>query len=110
MLRRSPINRSSFRRGLELLEKLGLAEDADFARQNGIHLLDGKGLLALIEKRTPEQQQALLAVAFEGDYARPTCASCGVKMVERTNRQTGSPFWGCTNYPRCKSKIAISRQ
>ena len=83
---------------------------ADFARQNGIHLLDGKGLLALIEKRTPEQQQALLAVAFEGDYARPTCASCGVKMVERTNRQTGSPFWGCTNYPRCKSKIAISRQ
>lgn len=82
----------------------------EFAKRNGIHLLDGKGLLALIAKRTPEQQQALLAVAFEGDYARPTCASCGIKMVERTNRQTGSPFWGCTNYPRCKSKIAISRQ
>ena len=82
----------------------------DFARQNGIHLLDGKGLLALIGQRTPEQQQALLAVAFEGDYARPTCASCGIKMVERANRQTGSPFWGCTNYPRCKSKIAMSRQ
>lgn len=81
-----------------------------FAKQNGIHLLDGKGLLALIAKRTPEQQQALLAVAFEGDYARPTCASCGVKMVERANRQTGSRFWGCTNYPRCKSKIAMARQ
>lgn len=80
-----------------------------FAKQNGIHMLDGKGLLALIAQRTPEQQKALLEVAFEGDYARPTCASCGIKMVERSNRQTGSPFWGCTNYPRCKSKIAMSR-
>lgn len=80
----------------------------DFARRNGIHLLDGRGLLALIAQRTPEQQQALLTVAFEGDYARPTCASCGIKMVERTNRQTGSRFWGCTNYPRCKSKIAMA--
>lgn len=83
---------------------------ADFARQNGIHLLDGKGLLALIEKRTPEQQQALLAVAFEGDYARPTCASCGVKMVERTNRQTDSPFWGCSSRPRCRSTLPMARK
>ncbi|MES2840432.1 MAG: restriction endonuclease [Pseudomonadota bacterium] len=81
-----------------------------FGKSNGIHLLDGAGLLKQIAQRTPEQQQALLAVAFEGDYARPTCASCGTKMVERTPAKGGSAFWGCKNYPRCRSKLAMSRR
>lgn len=76
-----------------------------FAKSNGIHLLDGAGLLGLIGQRTPDQQQALLAVAFEGDHARPTCASCGEKMVERQPKKGGSPFWGCTNYPRCRGTL-----
>ena len=78
-----------------------------FAKDNGINTLDGKALLALIAKRTPEQQQALLAVAFEGEYWRPTCASCGIKMVERTPAKGGANFWGCTNYPRCKSRLPM---
>lgn len=86
------------------------ADAVAFAKRNGIHLLDGTGLLKLIATRTPEQQQALLDVAFEGDYARPTCASCGIKMVERTKRKTGTPFWGCSNYPRCHSQFARARQ
>lgn len=85
------------------------ADATAFARSNGIHLLDGSGLLKLIAQRTPEQQQALLAVAFEGDYARPTCASCGTKMVERTPSKGGADFWGCKNYPRCKSRLPMAR-
>lgn len=81
-----------------------------FAKRNGIHALDGAGLLKLIATRTPEQQQALLAVAFEGDYARPTCASCGIKMVERTGTRTGASFWGCANYPRCRTQLPMARQ
>lgn len=81
---------------------------ADFARSNGIHLLDGRGLLKLIAERTPEQQQALLAVALEGDYGRPTCASCGIKMVRRTPSKGGADFWGCTNYPRCHSRLHMA--
>lgn len=81
-----------------------------FAKSNGIHLLDRVGLLKLIAQRTPEQQQALLAVAYEGDYARPTCASCGTKMVERTPSKGGSAFWGCANFPRCRSKIAMAQR
>ena len=42
--------------------------------------MDGARLLELIATRTPEQQKAVLAVAFEGEYWIPTCASCGVKM------------------------------
>lgn len=79
-----------------------------FAKDNGINALDGNGLLALIAKRTPEQQQALLDVAYEGEYWRPTCASCGIKMLERTPAKGGAQFWGCSNYPRCKSRLPMA--
>ena len=76
-----------------------------FARANSIHTLDGAGLLQLISRRTPAQQQELLQVAYEGEYWRPTCASCGTKMVERSRSSDGGLFWGCTNYPRCKRTL-----
>jgi restriction system protein len=78
-----------------------------FARDNSINLLDVDGLLGLIKRRTPEQQQALLAVATDGDYWRPTCVNCGDKMVDRTPRKGGSGFWGCVNYPRCKTTMPM---
>ena len=79
-----------------------------FANANGINALDGAGLLQLIAKRTPQQQQALLSVAFAGDYGRPTCASCGDKMAERTPSKGGAKFWGCSNYPRCRSRLPMA--
>lgn len=78
-----------------------------FARDNGVNLLDADALLALIAQRTPEQQLDLLALAHEGDYSRPTCASCGIKLVERTSSKGGSKFWGCTNFPRCRMTLPI---
>jgi restriction system protein len=83
------------------------ADAQQFAKANGINAMDGPALLGLIAKRTPEQQQALLAVAFEGEYWRPTCASCGIKLVERLPAKGGSTFWGCSNYPRCKSRLPM---
>jgi restriction system protein len=70
-------------------------------------LLDVDGLLALIGKRTAEQQDALLKVAMQGEYWRPTCVNCGDKMVDRTPRKGGSGFWGCVNYPRCKTTMPM---
>lgn len=84
------------------------ADAQQFAKDNGINALDGKGLLVLIAKRTPGQQQELLDVAYEGEYWRPTCASCGIKLVERTPAKGGAHFWGCSNYPRCKSKLPMA--
>ena len=75
-----------------------------FAKANGIQTQDGAALLKLIGQRTPEEQAALLAVAYEGEYWRPTCASCGTKMVERTSSKDARGFWGCANYPRCRGK------
>ena len=83
------------------------AEATAFAKANGINALDGKGLLALIAKRSPEQQKALLDVAYEGEYWRPTCASCGTKLVERTPTKGGHRFWGCSDYPKCKSTLPM---
>lgn len=77
-----------------------------FARDNGINAQDGNGLLALIEQRTPRQQADLLAVALDGEYWRPTCPSCNVKMVLRPGR-AGNPFWGCPHYPHCKSTLPV---
>lgn len=83
------------------------AEAQSFARANRIHTLDGQGLLKLIAQRSAEEQSRLLAIAFEGEYWRPTCASCGIKLVERKPRNGGRPFWGCRNYPRCKSTLPM---
>jgi restriction system protein len=80
------------------------ADAAAFAKANGIHAQDGAALLKVIGQRTPEQQAALLAVAYEGEYWRPTCASCGTKMVERSSTKSEGNFWGCANYPKCRGR------
>lgn len=83
------------------------ADAVAFARENGINLLDVSGLMKLISQRTPEQQAALLAVALEGEYWRPTCVNCGTKLVERTPRNGGAKFWGCPTYPKCKTTMPM---
>lgn len=83
------------------------ADALEFAKAHGINAQDGAGLLKLIAQRTPEQQARLLEVAYEGEYWKPTCASCGVKMTERTPKNGGAAFWGCVNFPRCKRTLAM---
>ena len=78
-----------------------------FAQGAGINLLDVTRLLELIVKRTAEQQAELLTVALDGEYWRPTCVNCGTKMVSRQPRSGGSLFWGCSNYPRCKTTLPM---
>jgi len=95
------------KRGTYATSSTFTADALRFAKDNGISALDGAGLLALIAKRTPEQQQALLATAYEGDYWKPTCASCGVKMVAREPKKGGNGFWGCPRYPRCRSTLPL---
>lgn len=79
-----------------------------FAQECGINLLDVNGLLGLIAKRTAAEQATLLAVAQEGEYWRPTCVNCGVKMLHREPRGGGgTAFWGCANFPRCRTRMPM---
>ena len=43
-------------------------EALQFAKENGIDAVDGRGLLRRIQTRTRQRQQALLAVAFSGQH------------------------------------------
>jgi len=84
-------------------------EAKEFAGGKTLHLIDGNDLLAKIQSLTQEQQQALLKTATTGDFTTPTCPSCGVKMTTRISKSDGKPFWGCSNYPRCKSTLRVAR-
>jgi len=76
-----------------------------FCAANPMQLLDGPGFVKKIQELSPESQTELLNFALEGDYSTPSCASCGIKMVKRNSKHGN--FWGCRNYPRCKSKLGI---
>jgi restriction system protein len=64
-----------------------------------IVLVDGRVLLAMIQRLDEDQQARLLAEATAGDYRTPTCPMCGQKM----QRATGShgDYWGCARHPHC---------
>ena len=84
----------------------GFTDEArTFAADNGITLLDGKLILAMLERLPDEGQRALLAFATEGDWTTPTCPSCGVKMVARDSSR--GRFWGCAQYPKCRAKLPM---
>ena len=41
----------------------------------------------------------------------PTCPNCGAQMVLRTaqkGKNVGEKFWGCPNYPKCKTIIKLT--
>lgn len=69
-----------------------------------LFLIDGEKFISMILKLPEEKIAQLLEFATDGDYTTPTCASCGVKMVWRTKGN----FWGCKNYPRCKSTLRVA--
>ena len=81
-----------------------------FAKSNRVNALDRERLLGLIAGRSPNQQQALLATAYEGEYWKPTCVKCGVKMVLREKKDGSSSFWGCANYgqTKCNSMMKVA--
>ena len=84
----------------------GFHPDAEtFARTNRIFPMDGNALLEGMLKRPLQEQLHLLSVATAGEYMTPTCASCGIKMVQRKRKADQSEFWGCVNYPQCKTVL-----
>ncbi len=87
----------------------GFTDDAkNYAKENRIDLMDGATILKSILNLTGEQQGSLLAIATEGDFTTPMCPSCGIKLTRRQPKAGGKPFWGCVNFPRCRSTINIA--
>ena len=95
-------------RGIFLTTSRFTKEALEFAKTNPIQLLDGPEFLKKIENLPEASRSDLFKFAFDGDYSTPSCASCGIKMVKREGKR--GPFWGCMNYPRCKSNFPIKHQ
>lgn len=79
------------------------------SKKASFNLVNCDRLLKLIEKLPTDKQAVLLRMATYGDFQTPTCPRCGIKMVERHRHRDGGAFWGCRNYPRCRTVINIAR-
>lgn len=80
-------------------------EGMDYARTHHVTPLNVAGLLELIALKPVDEQKALLKLALEGEYWRPTCVNCGIKLIDRVEPIEGRPYWGCVNYPECKTTM-----
>lgn len=71
-----------------------------FAEGRSIELVDARKLRRLIGGH-----QTTKPLPVVPTVTSPACPSCGSHMVERVVKngpKTGSRFWGCSHYPRCR--------
>ena len=72
---------------------------------NKLFLINGEKFVSMLLKLPALSQKKLLAFATEGDYKTPSCPSCGIKLFKRAGKS--GPFWGCTNYPKCRTTMNV---
>lgn len=86
------------------------SEAIEFSKNKKLKLISGNALLKLILELPYEIQQSFLEKITRGDYLTPTCPSCDIKMILRTSKKginAGGQFWGCKNFPRCRSTLQL---
>jgi len=62
-------------------------------------------ILNKVKQDTTLYRSAHLASLHERYESTAICPKCGGTLVERISKKTefsGKPFWGCSNYPKCK--------
>ncbi len=85
------------------------AEAKSFVKEQNIELLDGTELIKMIGKVhddapasvSPKQKASPILSSVEA----PSCPRCGHAMVKRTAKKganSGSMFWGCSEFPKCR--------
>lgn len=80
-----------------------------FAADKALELVDGRALAGLIDAagRKPVAQPQLAAE----EQTAPACPRCGRPMTRRIARHgqnSGQPFWGCSDYPRCRGILPVT--
>ena len=87
-------------------------EAATFAEDKNITLIDGVKLVKIINNaQSPQPGLKEPPRPTMERSASPTCPKCNSTMVRRTAKQgtnAGKEFWGCSQYPKCKSVIAVT--
>ena len=78
-----------------------------YAEAHGIVVIDGAQLLAEAGRRSSEQQQALLAIALQGDFWRPSCTQCGNKLWPRVPAAPQPAYWTCSGSGFCRVSMPL---
>lgn len=79
------------------------ADALAFAKQTQLELVDGEGLVRLIQGIP----RPLDAPEDASPSETPSCPRCHSPMVKRTakkGRHAGDEFWGCPKFPNCRGK------
>ena len=78
-----------------------------FARRNGIQVVEGRELEKLIRSVQPALSRNASTAAPAGDPSCPSCQSPMVRRVARRGPRKGQPFWGCSRYPTCRGIVVF---
>ena len=68
-----------------------------------------RGLIRVIRSSRNKRQTEKSAVNTNSSETVPHCPVCNALMVKRLARRgsrSGSTFWGCSNYPKCRGTRA----
>lgn len=91
----------------------------DFARDKPIKLVDGRGLVAMLQDiqgprqaahARPPQTDMVLPTATNLTGTTTHCPACGGRMVKRVAKrgaERGREFWGCSRFPACRGTRPI---
>lgn len=81
------------------------AEARLFAEGKPIWLIDGAELLDLVSSVQVQPHVSQSNTIKQSQSANPQCPLCGSDMVKRTAKKganTGSEFFGCSKFPKCR--------
>lgn len=85
-------------------------EAQNFASGRNIQLIDGPVLKQWIAQHKTQQSKPAPAAVTPEQPHTPSCPQCHAPMIKRTARRganAGNTFWGCSDYPRCRSIVNI---
>jgi restriction system protein len=117
---RGAVARDGATRGIFVTSGTFTREAEIEAQGQPLELVDGAALLELVKQmqgqtapaRRPQTLAAssLLAAAIDVPSSVPLCPKCAEPMLKRTARSgatTGSEFWGCSSFPKCRGTRQI---
>ncbi|CAN5233151.1 hypothetical protein BH09PSE6_BH09PSE6_01610 [soil metagenome] len=89
-------------RGRFVTSSLFSEEARGYANHHGISMYDGPRLLGEIARRAPDKRRELLELTTQGEFWRPTCFNCGIKLLGRAPEGNRRAYWSCRNEPQCR--------
>ena len=83
-------------------------ESQAFAKGKNIVLIDGPRLIGMIRGARQMQQATPAMEAISSDILCPKCGEIMVRRVAKQGAGSGTAFWGCKRFPKCRGTRPIN--